>query len=98
MCIRDRATLLCPILTMAQFNISGTVAEKNNTILPGATIRLKGKSFTTTSNENGKYEFKNLPAGNYLISVSFLGYQTKEQEVNLQADKKLDFKVINLFF
>lgn len=92
------ATLLCPILTMAQFNISGTVIEKNNTILPGATIRLKGKSFTTTSNENGKYEFKNLPAGNYLISVSFLGYQTKEQEVNLQADKKLDFKLNQLVF
>ena len=92
------ATLLCPILTMAQFNISGTVIEKNNTILPGATIRLKGKSFTTTSNENGKYEFKNLPAGNYLISVSFLGYQTKEQEVNLQADKKLHFKLNQLVF
>lgn len=92
------ATLLCPILTMAQFNISGTVAEKNNTILPGATIRLKGKNFTTTSNENGKYEFKNLPSGNYLISASFLGYQTQEQEVNLQADNKLDFKLNQLVF
>lgn len=92
------ATLLCPILAMAQFNVSGTVSEKNNTILPGATIRLKGKSFTTISNENGKYEFKNLPAGNYLISASFLGYQTKEQELNLRADTKLDFKLNQLVF
>jgi hypothetical protein len=38
------AALLCPILAMAQSNISGTITEKNtNNILSGATIRLKGK-------------------------------------------------------
>lgn len=92
------ATLLCPILTTAQFNLSGTITEKNNTILPGATIRLKGKNFTTTSNQNGKYEFKNLPAGKYLVSASFLGYQTKEQVVNLQTDNKLDFTLNQMIF
>ncbi len=92
------ATLLCPILSMAQFSVSGTITEKNNTILVGATIRLNSKSFITASNENGKYEFKNLPAGNYVISISYLGYQTKEQTFNLQFDTKLDFKLSQLVF
>lgn len=92
------ATLLCPFISMAQFNVSGTITEKNNTILPGATIRLKGKNYTNISNESGKYEFKNLPSGNYQISVSYLGYQTQERDVNLQADLKLDFKLNQLVF
>ena len=93
------AVLLCPILTMAQFNVSGKVSEKsNNSILPGATIRLKGKAIASTSDANGKYEFKNLPAGNYTIVVSFLGYQTQEQNLSLQADAQLDFKLNQFAF
>ena len=72
------ATMLCPILTMAQFNVSGTISEKNNNSnLSGATIKLKGKAISVASNANGKYEFKNLTTGNYLVSVSFLGYKTQ---------------------
>ncbi|MFA6275444.1 MAG: TonB-dependent receptor [Pedobacter sp.] len=92
------AALLCPIISMAQFNISGTVSEKNNAILSGATIRLKGKSSVLSSNEAGHYEFKNLPAGNYTIAVSFLGYQSQEQTINLKANVVLDFKLNQLTF
>ena len=72
------AAVLCPVFAMAQFNISGKVSEKNNnSTLPGATIRLKGKTTVSASDANGKYEFKNLPSGNYTLVVSFLGYQTQ---------------------
>ena len=60
------AVLLWPTLTMAQFNISGSVSE-NNKNLSGATIRLKGKTTTVSTNENARYEIKNLPAGSYTI-------------------------------
>ena len=93
------AVLLCPVLSMGQFNISGTVLENTkNSNLAGATVKLKGKSNVTATNSNGQFEFKNLPAGNYIISVSFLGYQTQEQTVNLQAGAKLDFKLNALAF
>lgn len=93
------ATLLCPILTMAQFNVSGTVTEKNNkTVLSGATIRLKGKSISTVSNDNGKYEFKNLATGNYTILVSYLGYQTQEKTLNLEENSTIDFPLSQLAF
>jgi iron complex outermembrane receptor protein len=93
------AILLCPFLAMAQFNISGNITEKStNTILPGATIRLKGKTSVVTSNNLGYYEFKNLPSGSYTVSVSYLGYQSQEQAVNLQANTVLDFKLEQLTF
>ena len=93
------ATMLCPVLTMAQFNVSGTISEKNNNSnLSGATIKLKGKAISVASNANGKYEFKNLPAGDYEIVVSFLGYETQQKMINLQANATVDFKLNQLAF
>ena len=93
------AVLLCPIFVMAQFNISGTVSENtNNANLAGATVKLKGKANATATNANGQFEFKNLPAGNYILSVSFLGYVAQEQTVNLQANATLNFKLNALAF
>ena len=93
------AALLCPMLTMAQFNISGTITEKNtNTLLPGATIRLKGTTMVSSSNDAGHYELTNLPAGNYTITVSYLGYHSQEQTINLQANVTVDFKLSQLTF
>jgi len=83
---------------MAQFNISGTVSEKNsNNPLNGATIRLKGKPIASTD-ENGHFELKNLPTGNYTITASFLGYQSEVQTINLQANVALSFKLNQLTF
>lgn len=92
------ATLLCPILSMAQFNVSGKISEENNAILPNATIRLKGKTLVTSSDANGNYAFKNLPAGTYNFLVSFLGYQTQELSLNLQDNAVVNFKLKHMAF
>lgn len=92
------AALLCPILAVAQFNISGKVTENNNKLLSGATIHLKGKAFTTTSKEDGTFEFKNLPAGNYTVSVSYVGHQSQEQNVRLNDNVVLNFSLSPITF
>lgn len=69
--------------------ISGIVTDKaSKEILPGATIRLKGNgiSFTTSTNLEGKYSFKNLKIGQYTIVVSIVGYNSLELEANLSTD------------
>jgi len=85
------------MLTMAQFNISGTVSE-NSKNLSGATIRLKGKASAVSTNENGIYELKNLPAGNYTLVASFLGFQSEEKSINLQANTTVNFKLLQHVF
>lgn len=93
------AALLCPFFALAQFNISGVITEKNNNkILAGATVRLKEKSISVMSNASGLYEFKNVPGGKYTVSVSYLGYQSREQTITLQNDAKLDFNLETLTF
>jgi iron complex outermembrane receptor protein len=93
------AALLCPMLTMAQFEISGKISEKmNNAPLSGATIKLKNKTYVISSDQNGRYIFKNLASGTYIISVSYLGYQSVEQTINLQANTAVDFQLAQLAF
>lgn len=89
--------LLCPMLSMAQFNISGTVAE-NSTVLPGAGVKLKNKGQSVVAGSNGRYEFSNLPAGTYTLVVSYVGYATQEKTINLSANTTVDFKLTTLSF
>ncbi|MEE1946290.1 TonB-dependent receptor [Pedobacter sp. KR3-3] len=91
------AALLCPMLSMAQFNISGTVAE-NSSVLPGAGIKLKNKGQSVIAGTNGRYEFSNLPAGSYTLVVSYVGYATQEKTINLSANTTVDFKLSALSF
>ncbi len=62
--------------------IGGTVTDDKGTILPYASVFIKGTSIGTTSNNSGRY-FLNLPAGNYSIVCQYVGYTRQEKIVNL---------------
>lgn len=83
--------LLLPVLAKAQFSISGTVSEKSNKTLSGASVRLKNKATGATTDGQGKYRFNNLKAGNYILSTSYIGYQTIEKSIKLSSDEVVDF-------
>jgi TonB-dependent receptor len=76
--------------TTAQENgvISGKITEtEGNFSLPGATIRLNTGNKYTITNQNGDYEFLNVPAGTYQIEVTYIGYQKLSKEVTVTAGK-----------
>lgn len=83
--------MLLPVLATAQLSISGTVSETSGKTLPGASVRLKNKSTGITTDAQGKYQFKNLKAGNYTLIASYIGYQTIEKTVSLNTDQEVDF-------
>ncbi len=91
------ATLLCPILTMAQFNVSGTITENNQNPLSGATIKLKNKSITIVSDKNGDY-ILNLAAGKYIFNVSYIGYKTVEKTIDIIASTTVNFNLLTQNF
>jgi iron complex outermembrane receptor protein len=92
------AVLLLPALTMAQFKLHGHVASEDNQPLPGAGIKLSQPSRTTTSNNRGDYDLRNLKAGTYSVSVSYLGFSTVVQSITITADATLDFKLPHAAF
>ena len=83
--------LFCFSLAIAQKGtVTGTLTDKdmNNEPLPFANALLKGTSTGTTTDENGVYTFTAEP-GNYILSFSFLGYETIEVPIVVKANETI---------
>lgn len=78
--------LIFETLVLAQSSgiISGKITEKDgNFSLPGAVITLSEGNRYTISNQDGSYEFLNVPQGSYAVEVDYLGYGILSQEVTV---------------
>lgn len=64
-----------------------TDKEYNNESLPFANIIIKGTAKGTTSDMDGLYSLENIEQGPYIIVYSFVGYETQEVEVTIEAGK-----------
>lgn len=86
-----KGTLLC--LTFAFFTLamgnaqttfSGRVLDENNDPLPGASIVIQGSSTGVASDFDGNFEIE-LPQGNEILVVSYIGYVTQEFDTSGQT-------------
>ncbi len=77
------------IVATAQNKVSGTLTNKQNEAISGATIAIPELHKETISDENGKYLFHNLPNGKFKMVFSYIGFttQTKEITSNLKEQK-----------
>ncbi len=64
---------LLSVGAFAQFKISGTVLDSKSNPLAGATIQLENTR-GTTSDEQGYFQLKNVPAGQQVLCVRFIGF------------------------
>ena len=72
-------------------NIYGHVLDAmTHEHMPFVNIYLKGTTYGTSTNDNGHYLLEHLPVGKHTIIVSFMGYKTIEQEVNLEANRSIE--------
>jgi iron complex outermembrane receptor protein len=71
-------------------SISGHVTDNNGVPLAGASITVENTDVGVTSDSNGNYSVIGLRAGKYRISFSFIGYETRKQEVTLDKSLTLD--------
>jgi len=79
--------LLLPVLASAQLSIRGTVIDQQSRLpLPGATITLSGPKLRTVADSAGNYFFKDLQPGTYNFKVTYIGYETATQVINLKAN------------
>jgi len=67
--------------------VSGKILNKDGVPLPGATIVIKGTTKGTTSDANGSFSL-DVPDGNTVLVVRFIGYLQKE--VKLKGQTKID--------
>ncbi|MFV0330721.1 MAG: TonB-dependent receptor [Dysgonomonas sp.] len=80
-------------LNAQNFQLKGKVLEDSE-ILSGATIIVKLNDTivsATLSNGNGEFIIENLNRENYNIYVSFLGYKTQEQSIEITKNSYIEF-------
>ncbi|RZM24588.1 MAG: hypothetical protein EOO88_22310 [Pedobacter sp.] len=84
-----------PSSAQNKFTISGNVTDSGTgETLIGASIRLTGASTGgAITNAYGFYS-ASMPAGEYELSVSFIGYNTVRQTISITKDTKLNFVLI----
>ena len=76
-----------------RYTISGYLKDKSNgDLLYGATIYVEETGNGSVSNLYGFYSIT-LPAGQYTFRISYIGYETKKMEVNLDRDQKLEIEL-----
>jgi TonB-dependent starch-binding outer membrane protein SusC len=60
--------------------VEGTVVDTEGSPIPGANVIIKGTTYGTITNIDGKFEIS-LPEGSTVLMVSFIGYLTEEVDV-----------------
>jgi TonB-dependent receptor len=61
--------------------------------LPGANVVVKGTQIGVATDVDGRYTLRRVPAGQLLVSVTYLGYRSKEIEVTLLSEQSLELNV-----
>lgn len=68
--------------------VTGHIMDKKQRLsLPGATLKLSPGNHYTVSDQQGKFEFLNVPAGQYTLEVSYIGYEKASQPVTVASGK-----------
>jgi iron complex outermembrane receptor protein len=73
----------CTAVSMAQHQISGTVQTAGGEALPGATVRLLNTEFGTVSDLDGGFIINEIPTGDYVIQISYVGFQTYKGDLTV---------------
>jgi len=68
--------------------VSGTITDKdlNNESLPFANVMIKGTTIGVSTDIDGKYSL-NVAAGNHILQISFVGYESIEVPFTVKANE-----------
>jgi hypothetical protein len=81
------------VLGQEKLTLSGYIKDSNSgENLIAAVIRVKDQNLSTYSNNYGFYSLS-LPAGTYEVEISFVGYASKTETVELNADQRRNFEI-----
>ncbi len=92
-------TTLCILLAIAQIGfaqngiIRGKITDELGLPLPGATVMVASLQKGIPTDDNGDYILVDIPAGNYKLITSFIGYKKVEQDVIVIAGETLSVNV-----
>jgi iron complex outermembrane receptor protein len=75
------------------FTLSGMVSDKDGNVLPGASVVLSSGKRGTVTDADGYFSFSGLKSGTYFLSVSFVGYKTFRDTLEISAEQDVRIKM-----
>lgn len=91
-------TFLITTYTFAQnASVSGTIKDNNQNPLSGVNVFIKSGTKGTQSNDDGTFRIENLTSGSYILSVSYLGFKTREINFSVADNQNLELNTITLY-
>jgi hypothetical protein len=80
-------------LSVYSATISGTIKDKNGTLLPFSSILVKGTTQGVSANGKGVYAVQ-LQPGEYTLVCQYIGHKTVEKKIKVgKEDEKIDFEL-----
>ena len=68
-------------------SVAGIVSDENENPLAGANVVVEGTTLGASTDDDGGFLIPNVPAGNYTISVTYVGYESGSQSAVVEAGK-----------
>jgi|WetSurSiteA1Bulk_404760.scaffolds.fasta_scaffold00083_14 outer membrane receptor for ferrienterochelin and colicin len=81
--------------TQEKYTLSGYVSDEKGEVIAGVFVFIPNTSIGTMTNAYGFYSLT-LPGGPYTIRFSFIGFKTKEADVDLTVSRKLNISLETL--
>src|SRR5450631_1695580 len=77
--------------------LSGRITEKDGGSLAGASVYIPDLKLGVVTDSSGRYQFKSLPSGKYLVEVHYIGYKTLTKTATVSGPVTLDFTLSDEF-
>ena len=83
--ILGAATPRALVAEEAPGGIAGRVYDVANNVLPGASVDIEPRGIRLVTDREGRFAASNLPAGEYKVEVSYLGFKDDHEDVKVAS-------------
>lgn len=90
--LENNLIVISPSDDAEQGSVTGTVTDTNGEPLIGATVVVKGTTNGSITDINGNYTISNVPSGDIVLVVSFIGYSSQEIVASAGSDVNIVLK------
>ena len=88
------AALSSPGLRAQTGNIQGVISDENGIYLPGANVFIENLNKGAITDFDGRFTLLGIPEGEHTLQVSYLGYETVEQTMTVNAGTTSAFELV----
>ena len=77
--------VISSVSAWSQTTVKGSIKDNKGETVPGANIYIKDSFDGTSSKADGSFSFETFEEGEHILVVSFIGYKTLEQQIELKG-------------